>query len=492
MMATGSTFVSQDEGDFIRFLLTLKSRPSEVKAGLQRLCALYEAGMRLQEDQAHRLLVRGLLPDATTIVRRWAYKAIAWLGTPEDVDTLVSRLRDEHDFENQTWAMAAIIALADERDVSSICAQADISNSVPLLLAARLFAEERWLRQYPDTPIINVDQAEPLTLKWAALLSGYGRAPPNLFHPRHENKELLGKLNAYPEPEVSEYSVWALWQNPKFAVSDMTIRIEDVQKHPKNVRRWINRLITKTDAYIAKDVELIDELRSDPELAAREGLALGLRKVYVPDLGRHVLDWHSAETEEIVRDLLLEHMASYADADADYAVLVEESFKKAGTESGIRKRLLAASVHKRLHAVLKGHAARQRAAEEGILQPQLIFVEKMNMTTFNAGRDIIAQNLVGGDMINSANAAVQRIDASRDAERKTLTELLQFLEQADGIAIDDKKQLITAIQSAADSNSKGATQDLLTTIQRIASTAGLVTGVATKLHDFAHVIASWF
>lgn len=500
MPVTRSNFITRDESEFIRFQLTAKGKPREVKAGLQRLCANYERGRRLADPQEHRLLVRGLLWDenTTAIVRRWSYKAVALLGGPQDSGQLIQRLKTETDIENQTWGMAAVVALSKDADLHDVCSQAGLNESAPLVLAARLFADPRWLQLNREPPIINIDREESLTLKWAALLVGYGRAPINMFHPQFENRAVLGKLNEHPAPEVSEYSVWALWQNPTFEVSDMGISLLDIQKRPENVRRWINRLVTKDPAFVEGNLDLFDELRRDGASVAREGLALGIRESYIPGLDRRVLLWHENEDTEFVRDLLLEHMARSADRSVDYGDLVEQSYGAASRNGGLRQRLLAASRGTTLYQSLRRIDIIEEARAFELALPHAQSQIKVqgnlimgNQTNFNAGGNIQGQNLVGGDMIGSANQAVQTMSNVRRDEQAALANMLDFAKTSAEISHDQKARIAGAVEAVAKDDSKSSKGALLDSLKWVAGGVAAMSSAATQIDKFVEIVSKW-
>ena len=492
-----SRIISKDESDFIYFQLLQNTESGEVKAGLQRLCAHYDHGRRLADPHKHRLVVRAHLLDVSIIIRRWAYKAIARIGNRDDVATLISRMKEEGDIENQTWAMAATITLSRDRQVRQICLETGLQEDLPFILAARLFAHERWLRSNNPPNSINIERAAPLTLKWASLLAGYGRAPPNLFHPHFENRILLGKLNSHSTPEVSEYSVWALWQHPGYQVDDLGIGLDSIERHPENVRRWINRLLTKGPEFFAGELDLFDDLRHDRGMKAREGLALGLRELFVPEIDKHVLDWHDNESEEAVRDLLLEHMAYNADASADYGDIVEQYYQGAGPGSGVRKRLLSASARKPLYSSLRRIEIREQSANtdqipmEGTTPTLIVGSVNVNNTNINAGRDITSQNLVVGKMIESANSAVQKIHASRTQEQATLTEILKFLASANELGIEQRNNVAKAVESVANDGTPAAKRGLLDALRTMSAGAGLVASTTEQLSKFAAIVSTW-
>lgn len=496
-MKVRSSIVGQEESNFIRYQLTLKGRPREVKAGLQRLCAHYDRGFRLADPHELRMLVRALLWDDAAIVRRWSYKALAMFGERRDSFQLAQRLRIEADLENQSWGIAAIIALAKDAELRKVCAETGLDHSVPLMLAARLFANARWLQLNGEPPTINIERAEPLTLKWASLLAGYSRAPTNMFHPAYENRILLAKLNVHPVPDVSEYSVWALWQNPDYNVQDLGMSFHAVPGRPDNVRRWVNRLLTKEAAFIGNNLDLFDELRRDDATGAREGLALGIRDSYVPGLNRRVLDWHEDEPEELVRDLLLEHMAHAAEHCLDYADLVERNYTRSARESGLRQRLLAASRGKPLYATLRRIeiAEQIQQAKEPPAQAQLAITigdMTVNNTNFNAGRDIVGQNLVGGDMIASANRAVQHMEQERQDQQTVLRDLLQFLQNDKSINEHQRNEAIKAIEAVAATNTATAKRGLVDTLKMICAGTTAVVGTVDQVQHFIETISKWF
>jgi hypothetical protein len=490
-----SRVLTQEESDFIRFQITLKGRPREVKAGLQRLCAHYDRRSRLADPHEHRLLVRALLWDELAIIRRWSYKTIAMIGERSDSYQLIQRLKTEIDLENQTWGIAAVIALSRDSELRKVCFETGFDYSVPLILAARLFAHQRWLQLNAEPPTINIEQAEPLTLKWAALLAGYGRAPTHLFHPAHENRVLLAKLNSHPVSEVSEYSVWTLWQHPTYEVQDLGISLHAVRGHPENVRRWINRLLTKNATFIGDNLDLFDDLRRDDAATAREGLALGLRQIYVAGLDDHVLDWHDDEPEELIRDLLLEHMAQGAENSLDYGDLVERSYKRGAQSSGIRQRLLAASRGQALYAALRRIDIAELAADRELALPQvqpLIGSMTVNNTTFRAGRDIVGQNLVGGDMIGSATQAVQHMVKSREQEQAILTDILRFLDSAKWVTEVDKEEATKVIESIANDGTLASKTGLLEVLKKIGAGATAIAGATDQVDRFIHTVSQWF
>lgn len=495
-MLRPASIINEFESEYIRFQLSL-ANAREVKAGLQRLCAHYDAGARLRDPQPLRVLVRAhLQPTSQIVVRRWAYKAIAKLGQRDDALTILQALKFESDLENQTWAMSAIIVLDQGRDVRGVCEEAGLESTLPLALASRLFANRRWLEQHPEPPIVKIESADDLTLKWASLLVGYDRAPMQMFDPRHPNVVLLGELNKHNASEVSEYSIWAMWQNAAFSPEHLKIANDCYHRCPENVRRWINRLLSKEPIYFEQNQDLFSDLSRDEGESAREGLALGLRQQIAPHLEKHVLDWHHSEGVNNINELLLEHMAFNSRQSEIYSELVESRFKNEGQHSGVRKRLLAACSGMPLFSTLKRLEVEEEVAKNSLpLFNTQIGTMIMNNTTtntsFNAGGDIVGQNLVGGNMINSANAAIQNMPITRSEEKEVLNQLLALLQKDTKIKDSDRQEAVQAIERVAKENSKGSKKSLLEILYRLMGSGALLAETVHFAEKIAPTVQAW-
>jgi hypothetical protein len=404
--------ILEHEAEFIRRQLLLSSQLWQVKAGLKRLTWNYEAGRRLRSSANHRQLLHSLIGEKDASVRNWAYKALGMIGNRDDIERLVSRLREEPSMESQTWGMAGLLRLAKGASIQEISGRAGLQLSTPLILASRLYAPQGWWADEPLEPI-DISNADPLTLRWATLLDGYGQAPPNLFSARHENRVLLAALNGHDVADVSEYSIWALWQRPDYGFSDLGMPIDALPSRPGNVRRWGYRLLLKDPSAAGVDESMLAEFRQDSHPPAREGIALGLGAVRLHEMPAFVLDWLSEETEDQVRHTLLEQLAKQSASDGDFAEIVEAEFRKEPVDSPLQQRLFAATEGLPLYRDLARQKLLQSASEQGILFPQNnLFVGELNVVTKNqntlsAGRDIRAHAISGGDMLNSANAAIQ-------------------------------------------------------------------------------------
>lgn len=495
MIPPGRHIIQADEAQLIDFQIRARQWPL-IKEGLQRLCTHYDSGRRLTDPHPFLTTVRGLLWHPRIIVRRWAYKAIGRLGDLGDLESLLARARAEEDPENQTWVMVAIVSLSGELSIREICEKARVEETRPLLLAARLFAHERWLKANPYSGLIRVDQADDLTLKWGALLAGYDRAPDNLFHPRCENRTLLGVLNEHSAPEVSEYSVWALWKNELYGPADMRIGIAEIRKQPPNVRRWINRLLTKRPEHLNPDI--LADLVWDCSTVAREGLAQGLRENWIPGSSDLVRSWYEREAEQHIVYLLLEHMSAFSDEDEAYRETVQQIYMVEDSTVELRRRLLAAAQGTRLHNEFRRFDVRQQAARtpglfEDASSPTIINVGlvELNMgSTFNAGRDINAQNIAGGDVIAKTGRAIQNIAPENRAQQDVLQEILELLssKKIDG---SHATQIAEATHGVATSSTEQNKKKLIDTLRTVKDSSALAAGAAAQVDKLVDIVRSW-
>lgn len=437
-------FLSDAEANYINFGLRLGVPHVEQKRTLQRLCEWYEQKKVLQDATYTRQLIHSLMASEDVLVRRWAIKALALIGNRDDFSRIAARLKAEDDLEAQTWGITGLVKNAEQRTLREICELARVEISAAMSLAARLYAPNSWLANNTDDPRISLDDDE-LTLKWAIFLIGYEKAPLDLFHPKHSNEVFLGELNAHPAPEISEYSVWALWERQDFGATQSKVPLSEAAKHPENVRKWLYRLGTQSPSDVGLDPDTLSDLRRDRSPKAREGLAQGVVDLPPEAFGNEVLEWYSAEDDQRVRENLLVSMASRNAESRMYSEAVRGQYAKEPPDSPVRRRLLAASVNSPLYQGLRGIDVKTENDRQGLLEygatgnntyiqhtgDIFLFQNTGDVvvgSNFNAGRDINAQAIAGGDMIDSANAAVQHLERSDEATAKVLKEVLAFLE----------------------------------------------------------------
>ncbi len=95
-----------------------------------------------------------------------------------------------------------------------------------------------------------------------------------------------------------------------------------------------------------------------------------------------------------------------------------------------------------------------------------------------------AQNLVIGDMINSANNYIQNMSSDRVAEKELYSNIVNFLENNPEIDEDVKNNIASSVKSAAENPSNKTKLDLVEAITIGSSAMGAV-GAIAKLAEFA-------
>ena len=328
----GGRFLRDSELNYLRYGLRLDASPELQKRTLQRLCEWYEGHRRLQDPNEFRQLIHSHMAACDVLVRRWAIKALALIGHPDDFQRIIDRLKAEPDAEARSWGVTGLVRNARDRSLDELCAMSGLPKTSALALAARLYAPNRWISRNTEPVGISLN-GDDLTLKWATFLIGYDRAPEHLFDPRHSNEVFLGELNAHHAADISEYSIWALWARPGFGVAHSKVPLLDANKHPESVRKWLYRLATQSPHQVGLDPDRLLDLRLDHSAKAREGLATGVADLDPSEFGFQVLDWYTVEANQQVRENLLASMATRSAESADYSDVVERRFAQEQADS---------------------------------------------------------------------------------------------------------------------------------------------------------------
>jgi hypothetical protein len=386
--------------------------------------------------------------------------------------------------------MAAVMALGKGRRVEDICAETGLQVTAALKMAGTLLTSPQRFLLEPGL-LQNVDAATDLALMWAALLDGYGRAPHDLFGDRRDIADVIGSLQDHHNPNVSEYAIWSLSNNPRYSLTDLRIPPIGHPSAPPNAQRWINRLVTKESDLPATRVDLVDDLRRDRATVAREGLALGLRYSFTAAVTAVVEQWFSQETDDGTRRALLEHMARYSNHSGNYTDHVRDSFKKERTET-VRKRIISAAARTTLYSELKRIEAKEQIGE----QPELFSVFQQLGGLINVTNDHRTYNITNlnaravafGDMCNSANQTVSQLPAAREDERMLLAQILDLAKSADSVPEPQRADVAKAVDEVAKASSPETKKKLLSSLGALKSGLTLASDLAEpalKLFDAA-------
>ena len=479
---TRGTFLGEGETFFLNRGLRLEVGYSTQKRTLQRLCEWYEQGRLLADAMSVRQLIHSLMASEDVLVRRWSMKALALIGHADDFQRIVARLKVEEDSEAQTWGITALVKNAQGRDLRELRDLADLPDDAAITLAARLYAPDSWVARNTEQPIISLMNAE-LTLKWATFLIGYDRAPVDLFHPRFSNELFLGELNLHDADDISEYSVWALWERRDFGVGFSRIPLDAVGGRPESVRKWVYRLAAKSPSQAGLDPDALSVLRQDGSPRAREGLALGVAELSPLLFARRVLEWVSIEGDPQVQENLLASMAARGE-HPDYAEAVRQRFAAAPVDGPLRRRLLAASEGSPLYGDLRRVHIAAAFERQGLLEydkPLVVMGDiRVNSPSFQIGGSINAQNFVVGEMINSANGAVQQLERSDAGTAEALKQVLAMLAQSNVEGVEPVAAAVEAVAQAPTVENKRTLLDRLKDYGAKAAAIGTVVGGLDK------------
>jgi hypothetical protein len=318
--------------------------PNRTKKALQQLCKFYRDGYRVNHSQLFGIeqSIVGLLYTQAQDekVRRWALNALARLGRESACIEAVIHTLTQYSHEPQTSAAAIAAIYRMSRKATEILKGLSFDEQMATLAALQhVDANKLDLSALP----INVETASPDLLKLALVVVGLDRAPSNMLHPRHDNPQLVKALGGHHDQVVSQYSVWAITENPSLGLSDLGIKVEDIEQQRPNVRAWVFRLIAMSEDTAERHFEYLELGMRDPEIEPRVGLAIGLKDTYFDGLEVVVLDWFTNEGNAGVRQHILDHMIRQSYQCPNYAAMVLEVYEKEPPGSSLRQRMEAAA-----------------------------------------------------------------------------------------------------------------------------------------------------
>lgn len=390
------------------------------KQALQRLCGLYRQGARLAAPKAIKALVLHALVDIDSKVKRWAFNALAQLGEPADVLLILGPWKNSRsDPEVFEAGLTALAHLLSKDDLLAILREAGVKldSSALMALGQQTDAFQTELAELR----LNVDRADDGELRAATLLIGLKKAPETLFSGRFPVADVIGELNTHADPIVAQYSFWATVEHPDLGLKNVRVPPADFSHLPPNVQGWAYRTLTKDGAGAVRHYDAIVSASESRFPEVREGVAIGLRELYYDSLDITVADWFVDELDPLVRDRLLEHMATHVTRSSAYRDEVMKAYREAANGSVLRSRLEAAN---RDDAV----ALEMRRITLQMNDPDLF--ASMMRPTMNSTQNFHGTVNAGG-ISNSGvgNAGTVQIMSTAEAQAKAMP-MLEQLRQA--------------------------------------------------------------
>lgn len=501
-------WIAREEVHRLEFELRGNNTPVGVKRALQDLCVHLENGRKLPDPTSVRVSIHSHMWGQNVPVRRWALKALALLNHPEDVHRIVALLKEEKDAKARSWGIAGLVRQAKDKGIEQVCREAGLQRDTALVLASRLYAPSSWLESQAKPEAISIDD-DALVLEWATFLIGYDRAPPHLFNPRHENQVFLGELNGHDDDEIVEYSVWALCERPDLGFANLRMKIGDFDRKPPNVRKWLYRVISKDPYASGLTPDMIEQFSRDNDVSAREGLAIGLTgAMFGPAYDDAIVDWYAIERDEGVREMLVAGMAGRSAPSDAMKELISERFMAAPAGERLQRKLLAAAEGAPMYGILKRFEIEQaREAQDNVLKRQGLLEFDRPATIINlnniagnadftmgntikARGDINAQNVVGGDMIASANAAVQSISTTKTNDREVLEAVIAFVTKHP-LDAQSKELVLKTVEQAAKDPSPENKSGVLKALKSVGGAVATVGAAAGGYAELIDLVSGW-
>lgn len=445
------------------------------KRALQHLCKLYREGYRIGGDQLVGVeqSIVGLLSTQAKDekVRRWALNAIAQLGREQFCLTVVLDVLKRYSHEPQTAAAAIAGIFRLTRKPEEVLARMDLFDPQMITLAALQHVEPSKLN-LSSLPV-NIEISTADQLKLGLLVVGLDRAPLNLFHPKYDNAQIVRVLGQHDDAIVSQYTIWAIAENPSLGLRDLGVDIRSVEQLPPNVRSWIFRLIGMSRGDAEGNREYIEVGMRDPETEARVGLAMGLRDTFFDGLDPLVLDWLTSEPDQEVRHTLLDHLVKQAGRSAAYESMVLQLYEAEAIGTPLQLRMEASAAGTPIFS--KFRKISYDGTADLFRQGPIVNNNTINIGTMTGGAVAI-----GGDAVNSgttnAHYNAQTIGAIQSELSKALLELRV-------LQIDDslRQQALKELEQAQADPTPDKIKKALDVLAQVEAAASKVKGVVTSI-----------
>lgn len=462
--------------------------PEKAKRALQQLCKWYRRGAKIAPRQRFALenSVVGLVCSSPNEkVRRWALNALALIGTPDTSLHAVHYALEKYKDEPQTIAAAIAALFKLEQDAYNVLLKKDRFSHDIIILSALQNADPKNLNL--DNTRINIENSTADILKLALITVGLDCAPEYIFHPRYTNAQIVNILGTHDDKIVSQYSVWAITENPNLGITDLGISVDEIDGQPENVRGWVYELHAMETGACPKRHELVVRGSKDVSEVARVGLARGLRNTFYDKLDGTVLDWHLAEGAEEVRAFTMDHMVRQETKSGKYEQFVREAFLSEDGPSGLRQRMKAMAAGTPLFAEFRRLELKE---SQGSLldltdtQPSAHYTG--HQTTINI--DIKANNIVIGDQANFSRNVLSAENVN--FANTILNEAAQYLDTSH-VPADLKREALEAIAGAKSEPTKGRIKHVIDLMVRVKDGAKHITeasDLAIKVHGWIQAL----
>lgn len=300
-----------------------------------------------------------------------------------------------------------------------------------------------------------------------------------MFDPCYNNAEIVKAVGGHHDPIVSQYSIWAITENPHLGVHDLGIDLKDIEKLPSNVRAWVLQLLASAAAGNPSHFQYLELGISDTSAEARLGLATGLKDAYCPLLTPLVLEWFTRETDVEVRSQILDHLVRQSVHCIHYEEHAVDEFERAGSNS--RNRMLANAARTPLHSKLSMIKYSSRTDLFGGIP--IMQNNTFNVSNMQAGAIALGGNAShSGTNTNNYNAQTLEVIQSHLAQAETEIKISLIDTPA-------KREALALIGVAQKEPTKDNLSKAVSAMEAVESIAAKTLGTATAIAGVAHLIA---
>ncbi len=453
------------------------------KRALQEISRLYRKGFRFIQDQLIGIenAIVGLTfssPDAK--VQRWALNTLAQLGTWSRCERAIRHaLQTYHtDAEILAAAIAALYRLC--RTASDELRKMGFDEQTVTLAALQhVPAAKLDLSCLP----LRIENASPELVKLGLIVVGLDRAPPHLFEPDYDNAQIVRAIGRHHDPIVSQYSVWAITENPNLDMGDLDPDLlKGIEGLPPNVRAWLFQLLGADSANADAHVEYIRLGIDDRSADARMGLAIGLKESFSPSNVEPVLNWFTREMDGEIRQQILDHLIRHADRSSAYQQHALDAFERGNSEA--RDRMLATAAGSTLYSTF---SAIKYGSGDGLFGGGLTVNNNTNNWNIIGG--------VQGGAVALGGNAESKGDSNINYNAQTLSVIQDRLSDAvrevanAPVDVKTREEAKLVIEDAKKEPTKENLAKAVTAMERLESLATKALGAGTAVAGIAHLVA---
>lgn len=271
-----------------------------------------------------------LLSSSNSKVKKWAYHLAAYINTPSIISICLKQLKEETNYENINWILAALSTQYSKKELTEIVKFAsrfnpclNSINGKRLNSSIALFSKEP-LTSLEIQELSRLSSPSLQELSWSTKLYGYGQlaAHRQISIPQG----FMIDLTSCSDPNLQEYGMWSLYTHGNFFPSDLSKKLGSPSDYENDTLKWYF-LLQGQAMHQAIDPQFVCcQLRSASEnhfnRSAQEGLAKFLFQIPChPDYVPFIIRWYQLQLDDSVRQILTAYFIENAHNNSDGSFL---------------------------------------------------------------------------------------------------------------------------------------------------------------------------